>query len=61
MLAANSYKHYSPTPSMNFDPNYRPEKVHKPVSKFKIKGVEIEATSKKDAIKKYNHQYKNKK
>ena len=30
----------------------------KPLHKFKVHGIEIEAYSKKDAIKRYNHKYK---
>ena len=44
-------------------PNYRnkvPQPAHQPEMRFTIKGVEILAYSKKDAIKRYNHLYKNK-
>lgn len=44
-------------------PNYRneiPKPVHRPETIFKIKGIDILACSKKDAIKRYNHLYKNK-
>ncbi|MDL2254980.1 hypothetical protein LJC38_00160 [Parabacteroides sp. OttesenSCG-928-K15] len=32
--------------------------AHRPLSKFVIKGVEIEEYSRKDAIKRYNHGFK---
>lgn len=35
-----------------------PKPCHRPLSEFSIKGVKIMAYSRKDAIKRYNHQKK---
>lgn len=47
-------------PGMAFNPDYRPVGDRKELRKFRIKGEEIEAYSRKDAIKRLKHKKNNK-
>ena len=40
---------------MAFNPDYKPARVRKELRKFRIKGEDIEAYSRKDAIKRLRH------